>query len=142
MSMRVAAVATVVVGVGLTACSSDSESGTSAATATTPSVCDSADDLRTSLAQLRDVQVVQEGTGALEEAWATVQDAWDQFADAARTEYSDDVDRVQASADGVQDALDEAQDTPSAATLSTAATATGLFLQDADALVDETEATC
>ena len=142
MSKRVAAVLTVVVGMGLTSCSSDGDSGTAAATSTSPDVCDSADDLRTSLAGLRDVQVVQQGTAALEQAWATVQDAWAQFADAARAEYGDQVDSVQDEADAVGEAVDAAQGTPSADTLGTAAAAVRVFLQDADALVDDTRSTC
>ncbi|WP_457003110.1 hypothetical protein [Geodermatophilus sp. SYSU D00814] len=136
------AVVAVVVGAGLASCSSDAESGTAAGTTPAPDVCGSADALRTSLAALGDVQVVQQGTGALEEAWATVQDDWARFADAARAEYRDEVDGVQADADAVGDAVDAAQGSPSADTLGAAATAVGTFLQGAGALVDETSSTC
>src|SRR3712207_7043027 len=79
MSRCAVAVASLVMAVGLVSCSSGADSGTPAATATGANVCDSADDLRTSLAALREVREVQEGTGALEEAWSTVQDDWAQF---------------------------------------------------------------
>jgi len=142
MSRCAAAVAILVMGVGLSSCSSEADSGTAAATAMGPNVCDSADDLRTSLAALREVRVVQEGTDALEVAWSTVQDDWAQFADAARAEYRTEVDDVQVEADAVRDAVDAAQASPSADTLGTAATAVGAFLQGAEALVDEASSTC
>ena len=142
MSRCAVAVAILVMAVGLISCSSDADSGTAAATATGANVCDSADDLRTSLAALREVQVVQEGTGALELAWSTVQDDWARFADAARAEYRAEVDSVQVNADAVGDAVDAAQGSPSADTLGMAATAVGAFLQAAEALVDEASSTC
>ena len=146
MSKHVAAAMTLAVGVGLAACSSGSDSGTAAASSAAGSsgtdVCESAGDLRTSLASLGDVQVVQEGTGALEVAWTTVQDDWVRFADAARAEYSDQVDSVQAEADAVGQAVDAAQATPSAGTLGTAATAVGVFLRSAGDLVDEVGSNC
>ncbi|MGY1781989.1 hypothetical protein [Geodermatophilus sp. SYSU D01036] len=105
-------------------------------------MCGPAEDLRTSLAALRDVPVVEQGTSALEEAWATVEEDWGQFADAARTEYGDDVDEVQAEADAVREAVDAAQADPSAGTLGTAATAVGAFVRGADALLEETTSGC
>src|SRR4051794_4961539 len=139
MSKHVAAAMTLAVGLGLAACSSGSDSGTSAASSAASSaatssgagVCASADDLRTSLTALGDVQVVQQGTGALQSAWTTVQDAWGRFADDARAQYSAQVDTVQAEADAVGQAIDAAQATPSAGTLTTAATAVGAFLKSA-----------
>jgi ABC-type glycerol-3-phosphate transport system substrate-binding protein len=146
MSKHRAAVVALAVGTGLAACSSGSDSGTSAASSAATSsgadVCDSAGDLRTSLAALGDVQVVQEGTGGLEAAWATVQDDWAQFADAARARYSAQVDTVQAEADAVGQAVDAAQSTPSAGTLGTAATAVGAFVKSAGDLVDEAGSNC
>jgi hypothetical protein len=150
MSKRVAAVLTLAVGVGLTACSSGSDSGTPAASTGASSaassggadVCDAAGDLRTSLAALGDVPVVQEGTAALGTAWTTVQDDWGQFADAARAEYGDQVDGVQAQADAVGQALDAAQADPSAGTLATTATAVSAFVQSAGGLVDEAGSGC
>ena len=142
MSRCAATVVTVVVGLGLASCSSGSDSETAAATSSGPAVCASADDLRTSLSALQDVQVVEDGVDALAAAWTAVEEAWAQFADDARAEYGDQVDGVQAAADGVESALDSAQDNPSAATLGTAAAAVGVFRQDAGALVDEVRSTC
>src|SRR6185503_15367047 len=61
-------------GAALVACGSDTGSGSTAAstaevTSSTPDVCASADALRGSLAGLADVQVVQQGTDALQQSW-------------------------------------------------------------------------
>ena len=143
MSRFVPAAAAVVVGIGLASCSSEPDSGTSAATSSGPGLCDAGEDLRTSLAELQDIQVSQQGTAAaLEEGWASIQHSWAQFAEAAQAEYADEVDDVQAASEAVDDAVDEMQETPSADTLRAATSALGVFLQDAGALVDDTSSTC
>jgi hypothetical protein len=147
MRTCVAGVMTVLLGAGIAACSSDagtdsSAATTSAAAASSDDVCASADTFRDSLTALGEVQVVQEGSDALGDAWTTVQDAWSQLADDARAEYGDQVDGVQAAADAVESALDSAQNDPTAQTLGDAAAAVGVFLQDAGALTDEVESTC
>jgi len=120
---------------GLASCSGDPA-------ADTADVCTSADDLRTSLTALEDVQVVAEGTDAVQDAWTTVQDDWSQLADDARDEYADQVDGVEAAAGAVQSAIETTQEEATAQTLAEVATAVGLFLQDAEALVDEVASTC
>jgi hypothetical protein len=147
--MRTAAAA-VVAGLGslavvLSACSSDGTStaaSSTAAASTAPAVCASADALRSSLSSLTDVQVVQEGTDSLQAAWTQVQDDWTRFADDARSDWSDDVDGVQADADTARDAVDAAVSSPSAQTLAAAGTAITAFVQNAGALVDEVRSTC
>ena len=59
-------------GPGLAACSSGPTSDTAATTSVGGDICAAGDDLRTSLASLRDVQIVQHGTTAVEPAWSTV----------------------------------------------------------------------
>jgi hypothetical protein len=146
MRRCVAGVVAVLVGAGLAACSSDTDTGSSAASGqesgSSSDVCASAESFRTSLTGLREVDVVQEGTGALEAAWATVQDDWAKLADDARGQYADEVDGVQSAADGVQSAVDAAQDDASAQSLGNAATAVGVFLQDASAFADKVSSTC
>jgi hypothetical protein len=142
MQRYVVGVVAVVLGAGLPGCSSEPGTSTSAAAPSTADVCASADDLRGSLTALGQVEVVQEGTEALASAWAAVEADWAQLADDARTEYADDVDGVQAAADAVRAALDDAQSQPSAQTLGTAADTVRVFLQDAGALTDEVDSTC
>jgi hypothetical protein len=142
MRTRAAAVGTVILLAGLSGCSSSSDGETAAATSSGAAVCASADDLRGSLAALGDVQVVQQGTDALDQAWTTVQDDWARFADDARAQHADEVDGVQADADAVQAAVDTARADPGAGTLGTLASEVQTFLKDAGALVDEVRATC
>jgi hypothetical protein len=162
MRRCVAGVVTVLLGAGLAACSSDGGAGSSAATtsaatsstatsstaasssaaSSSADLCASADAMRSSLASLGDVQVVQDGVDALSDAWTTAQGAWAQLADDAKAQYADEVDGVQADADAVESAIASAQNDPTAQTLGDAATAVGAFLQDAGALTDEVESTC
>ena len=139
----VAGVVAVVVGAGLAACSEGyPQPPEAAATSSAADVCESADGLRASLTALGDVQVVQDGTDAVQEAWTTVQDDWAKLADAAGDEYADQVDRVEADAGAVQSAVETTQEESTAETLAAVAGAVGLFLQDANALVDEVSSTC
>jgi hypothetical protein len=137
-----AAGAVAVVVATLCACSSDSGTQSSAATSSTPDVCASADEFRSSLTDLKDVDVVQQGTDALTATWTTVEENWTKLADDARATHADQVDRVQADADAVRSAVETAQDDTSAGTLSGAAAAVGVFLTDADTLLDQVGSTC
>jgi hypothetical protein len=138
----VAGIVAVVVGAGLAACSEGYPESPNAATSSAADVCESADDLRASLTALGDVQVAQEGTDAVQEAWTTVQDDWAQLAKVAGDEYADQVDRVEADGGAVQSALETTQADPSAEALREVAAAVRVFLQDAGALADEVKSTC
>jgi hypothetical protein len=142
MNRCAAAAVGVVAGAVLVGCSSDGGTETSAATSSTPAVCASAADLRTSLTGLKDVDVAHQGTGALNQAWTTVQGDWTQFADDARAQHAGQVDGVQADVDAVQAALDSARTAPSAETLGAVASQVGIFLKDAGAVVDQVGSTC
>ena len=143
MRRCVAGVMTLLVGSGLAACSSDADTGSSAAaTSSAADVCASADALRASLTTLADVQVVEQGTDAVQQAWTPVQDDWAQLAEDAGDQYADQVDRVEADAGAVQSAVETTQEESTAETLAAVAGAVGLFLQDANALVDEVSSRC
>jgi hypothetical protein len=138
-------VLTVLVGVVIAGCSSDPEPESSAAATSaepTADVCDSADELRSSLSGLEDVDVLAGGTDALQAAWDDVQADWERFAADAGDEFADQVDGVQADADAVRAAVDSLQEGASVAVVADAATAVGAFLSGADALVDEVSSTC
>jgi hypothetical protein len=156
MRRRAAGVLAVVLVWGVAACSSDGDPGTAAsatpgatassapgATASaTPDVCASADELRTSIDGLRDVQVVEDGTAALEQVWTTVQDDWAQLGADLRETHAERVASVQSAAEGVRDALAEAQGAPSAAALRDVGAGIAAFVTDARALLDEVGTTC
>jgi hypothetical protein len=143
MRRCVAGVMTLLVGSGLAACSSDADTGSSAAaTSSAADVCASADALRASLTTLADVQVVEQGTDAVQQAWTPVQDDWAQLAEDAGDQYADQVDRVEADGGAVQSAIETTQEDPSAEALRQVAAAVRVFLQDASALADEVKSTC
>ena len=127
---------------GMSACSSYSGTASSSSTSSTPDVCASADALRSSLAALGDVQVVQQGTDAVQKAWTTVQHDWSQLAAAAGDRYSDQVDKVEADAGAVQSAVESTQEEATPQTLAAVATSIGAFLQEAGALVSEVRSSC
>jgi hypothetical protein len=135
-----AGIVSLVAAAGLAACSSDP--GTEASATPTPDPCASADALRESLTALGDVQVVQDGTDGLQEAWTAVQDDWDQLAEDAGDQYGDQADEVRAAADDVRSALDSAQDDASAQTLADVAASVGVFLQLADSFAEEVGSEC
>jgi len=141
MRRRYAAGIGALVAVAITACS-DSGSSSSAAASSSAVVCDAADELRTSLDALSDVQPVEEGTDAVRQAFASVKTDLAQLGTDARDEYAGEVDRVQADADAVQTAVDTAQGAPSAQTLGAVASAIDVLLRDARALVDEVRESC
>ena len=140
MRRRAVAALAGVLAVGLAACSSDGEPA--AAAPSTPDVCASADQLRTSLDALREARPVQDGAAALEQSWETVQGDWTRLGEDARAQHADRVDEVQTAADGVPEALAAAKADPSGATLSDAAAAVAAFASQAGALVDEVGSTC
>jgi hypothetical protein len=88
------------------------------------------------------VQVVQEGTDAVQEEWTTVQDDWAQLAKVAGDEYADQVDRVEADGGALQSAIETTQEDPSGEALRQVAAAVRVFVQDAGALADEVKSTC
>jgi hypothetical protein len=140
MRRRAVAVLAGVLTSGLAACSSGEEPATAAPS--TPDVCASAEDLQTSLSALQDVRVRQDGIAAVESSWATVQDDWTQLGDDARATHADRVAAVQAAADDVRNAVAEAGDAPSAATLRAVGEAVRSFGTEAGALLDEVGTTC
>ncbi|MGY1707456.1 hypothetical protein ACI79C_23075 [Geodermatophilus sp. SYSU D00697] len=118
--------------------------GTAAAgaAASGAAVCQAADRLRSSLTALGDVQVLQQGTDAVRQAFTSVEDALGQLRQEAGTAYAGQVDQVQSDAAQVRTTLDAAQQDASARTLGDVASAVGVLLADARALLDDVGSTC
>ena len=85
---------------------------------------------------------MQEGTDAVRAAFGSVRDDLTQLADDAHAQFSAQSDAVRADTDAVGPALDAAQAAPSPQTLGALASAVGVLVRDATALVDDVEATC
>lgn len=88
----------------------------------TPAACSAAQDFADSLRSLTDVNVVSEGTDALQSGIDDVQASWADLKDAASDQFGDDVDELDAA---VSDAGDTVSSLPESGSLSEAATSIG-----------------
>jgi hypothetical protein len=107
-----------------------------------PAVCSSTDALQASMSDLGDVQVVQNGTAALEDAVASVRSDLQDVVDDATSQYATQVDGLQASFDALEDAAQSALATPSAATLSAVGASVTTLRNDVTAFADDIASTC
>lgn len=151
-----AAAAIFAVTAGLAACgtsgSSGSASNSHSSPATAPAsssaptasaaLCRAADDLRTSLTALQQVDVVQQGTDALTQAFAQVKTDLTALTDAARSQYAQQIQQVKTDSAALQAAVDQAKATPSTQTVGAVATAARTLVQDAQALLATVSASC
>lgn len=83
----------------LAACGDDDDA------ASGPDVCETRDDLQTSVDALMDVDVVEQGSDALEAAVADMTDAADAMAEAAAAELDDEVDDLRTAIDELETAV-------------------------------------
>jgi hypothetical protein len=128
----VAAVAVLAVG----GCSS-SYSGSSGS-----NICGSADALRSSIGDLKDVQVAQDGTAALQQAFSKVGDDVDRLVNDAHDRYSGQVADVKSAMGELGTALDSLGSSPTAATLTAAGSAARTLVASAGVLVDDVSSSC
>jgi hypothetical protein len=134
--------ALLVVGVGaVTAgCSSD---GTSTSEATgPPAVCSSTGELQASVADLGDVQIVENGTAALRDAIASVKSDLQRVVDDAGSQYATQVDGLQSGFDALQTAAGAAVNAPSADTLNTVTSSVRALAADVSTFADDVASTC
>jgi hypothetical protein len=107
-----------------------------------PAVCSSTDALQASISDLGDVQVVQNGTAALEDAVASVRSDLKDVVDDATSQYATQADDLQASFDAVQAAAGAAVATPSAATLSAVTASITALGNEVTDFADDIASTC
>ena len=144
-----------VLAVGAPACaSSDSSSNSDAASSTRATsaaasgptasapVCRAADDVRASLSDLQGIDVVQQGTAAVQQAFTQVKSDLAALSDAARGQHAEQVQQVKTDTDAVQAALDQATANPNAQTVGAVATAGRTLAQDTQALLAAVGSSC
>ncbi|MFD7073460.1 hypothetical protein ACFV9G_04555 [Nocardioides sp. NPDC059952] len=108
-----------------------------------PAVCSSVDDLQTSVDEVRDIDVTSSGALAdLESGLEAIGADLSDVESDAKTEFSSQIDAVQASYDALAASLDAAKESASAATLSAAATALSTFGSDVRTLITDVQETC
>jgi hypothetical protein len=105
-------------------------------------LCSSADDLRSSISDLGDVQVVEDGTEEVRQTVSEVGDDVTRLADEARDEFSDQVSDVEAAVGDLGSALDSLGSAPSAAALGDVRTAVRTLVEDAGVLLDDVSSSC
>jgi glutamine synthetase type III len=126
--------------VGVTAgCSSGS---TSSGGTSEPAVCSSTDALQASVADLRNVQVAQNGIAALQDSVAAVRSNLQQVAHDAKSQYSTQVDQLQAGVDQLQAAAGTAQRAPSADTLNAVTASIRTLGDEVRGFADDVASTC
>lgn len=141
MTRFFAALLVVAVGAVTAGCSSQSTTSSAASTAP-PAVCSSTDALQASVADLGDVQVVENGTAALANAVASVKSDLQAVVDDATSQYTPQVDALQAGFDALQAAARTALDTPTADTLSAVKASVSALAADVNSFADDVASTC
>lgn len=125
-------IATLVIGMSVVACGDDA-----------PAVCGSVDDLRTSIDDVREIDLTASGAvDELQSGLGTVEGNLADVKSDAQEEFSPEIDAVDTSLDGLKTAVDAAKTDPTAETLAAAAAALADFGTNAEALVDDVQSTC
>jgi hypothetical protein len=106
-------------------------------------VCTSVDDLKDSVADVKDIDVTASGGLAeLETALRTVESDFGVVKADAKSEFSSGIDATETSYAALRTSVEAAVASASAATLVAAGTALSAFATDVRALIDDVEATC
>lgn len=109
-----------------------------------PAVCRDVAQLRASIAALKDVQVVKQGTDAAKQALTRVQQDFTTLVQTAHDQASAAVAKIQADAAAVRAAIAAAGSgsTPSAQELAVIRARVGVLVQDTKSLIEEVGAGC
>lgn len=124
--------ATLLMSVSVVACGEDA-----------PAVCSSVDDLRSSIDDLREIDVTSSGgIDALEGGLETVETNISSVKSDAQAEFDTQIEAVDTSLAGLKSSVDDAKADPTAATLAAAASALSDFGTDVGTLIDDVQSTC
>jgi hypothetical protein len=124
--------AMIAIAVGVVSCSSDSK----------PPLCDSVDDLRSSIQQTTNVQVGDNGLAELKANLGTVRADLDRVTADAKTEYSAEVGDVRTSVQALGAAVDTVAASRSAADISTTVAAAKQVRTNVGSLSDAVKSSC
>lgn len=95
--LRTSALAVAALSMVLVGCSDDDE----------PSACGELQDLAEEVRELRDMQVVQDGTTAVSEQLDSISESWGEAKSVAGDQFGDEFDAVESAVADVRDALPE-----------------------------------
>jgi hypothetical protein len=106
------------------------------------SLCDARDDLRSSIEDLREVDIAADGTEAFTDELDDVGEALDRVADEAGADRENEVDAVRAAADQLGTTVSSVADEPSAETVGAVVDALDDLAGSITSLVDELSSGC
>ena len=109
----------------------------------TPAVCSSADQLKSSVDKVKDIDVMEtNGIDELTSQLETIDGDLDQLTNDAKSEFSSQVDSVAATFEALMTSVQAATTDPSADTLAAAATAWSAFSTSVKTLISDVQSTC
>ena len=109
----------------------------------TPAVCASADQLKSSVDKVKDIDVMEtNGIDELTSQLETIDGDLDQLTNDAKSEFSSQVDSVAATFEALMTSVQAATTDPSADTLAAAATAWSAFSTSVKTLISDVQSTC
>jgi hypothetical protein len=130
----------------LAGCSDDSSPGAdksaAAASSSTAALCGSVEDLQKSLAVLASLPVNGDGFSALQDTIDVVQSDVTAVVDDVQAQFAKQADALSANASALEDAVGQAIDQPSPATLSAVVTAVGTLVDTSTALAKDVAPDC
>jgi len=132
ITVRIATTAVAVLMTGaMAACSSDK-----------PAVCDDVDTLQSSIDNLQDVQVSENGLNAMSSTLTQIKQDLQQLGADTKAEFGDEADAVRASVTALEESVDGAKADPSSTTLSAVGTAVTGVEGSLTALIEAVSGTC
>jgi len=109
----------------------------------TPAVCASADQLKSSVDKVKDIDVTEtNGIDELTSQLETIDGDLDQLVNDAKSEFSSQVDTVTTTFEALKFSVQAATADPSAETLAAAATAWSAFSAGVKTLISDVQSTC
>jgi hypothetical protein len=108
-----------------------------------PAVCGSVDDLKTSVANLKDIDITSSSAVSdLESGLSTIKTDLGQVKTDAKSEFSSQIGAAEASYTAAKSSVDAAKADPSAATLAAAGSALSAFNTAVRTLISDIQSTC
>jgi hypothetical protein len=101
------ALALVVIGLAVAACGDDSSDGGDSAPTSEEAFCESGEQLETDVAALTDIDVVAEGTDAVEDAFSAIRADTDALVASGQDFAADDINALEQAVDELGSALDD-----------------------------------
>ena len=109
----------------------------------TPAVCGSANQLKSSVEEVKDIDVTEtNGIDELKSQLETIDGDLDQLTNDAKQEFSSQVDAVTTTFEALKASVQAATADPSADTLAAAATAWSAFSTSVKTLISDVQSTC